>query len=106
MLFCPKCGTILRPREDGKKTLLTCRCGYSSTEKEDILLQESIKSEKKIEIVKDDTDMDAHPKIKVECPKCSGKEAHFWTIQTRAGDEAETKFFQCTKCKYRWREYN
>ncbi|PIO07920.1 transcription factor S, partial [Candidatus Pacearchaeota archaeon CG10_big_fil_rev_8_21_14_0_10_35_219] len=31
--------------------------------------------------------------------------AYFWTMQTRAADESETKFYRCTKCDHTWREY-
>ncbi|GAI81579.1 unnamed protein product, partial [marine sediment metagenome] len=33
------------------------------------------------------------------------EKAYFWSVQTRSGDEAETKFFKCTKCEFTWREY-
>ncbi|MEM0290915.1 MAG: transcription factor S, partial [Thermoplasmata archaeon] len=30
----------------------------------------------------------------------------YWMLkQTRAADEPETRFYICTKCGYRWREY-
>jgi DNA-directed RNA polymerase subunit M len=45
------------------------------------------------------------PTVAETCPKCGNKEAYFWTSQTRAADEAETKFFRCIKCKHTWREY-
>tara|TARA_Y100000310_G_C20255527_1_gene611157 strand:- start:109 stop:426 length:318 start_codon:yes stop_codon:yes gene_type:complete len=105
MLFCPDCGSILRPREDGKKVLLTCSCGYSSVEKEDILMRENVRGRKKVEVV-DDVTKKAMPKTNIDCPKCEHKEAFFWTQQTRASDEAETQFFECTKCRHRWRSYN
>ena len=104
MLFCPKCGSILIPKKDDKKNLV-CSCGYSSKEKKDIVLKEKIdlKKEEKIEVVK--KKLETLPVTKAECSKCGNKEAYFWLIQTRSGDEAETKFFQCTKCDHRWREY-
>ncbi|GAH37902.1 unnamed protein product, partial [marine sediment metagenome] len=40
-----------------------------------------------------------------KCKKCGNEKAFFWTVQTRSGDEAETKFFKCTKCEFTWREY-
>ena len=45
------------------------------------------------------------PKVEIECPKCKHQEAFFWTKQTRSSDEAETKFYKCTKCKHTWRDY-
>lgn len=106
MLFCSECGSILTPKEDGKKSIMVCEnCGFKSQEKEDILIYEKVHSDKKLEVVNEKEDVKVMPKIKQDCPKCNNKMAYFWTVQTRAGDEAETKFFQCTKCDYRWREY-
>lgn len=103
MLFCPKCGSILMPKEDGSKKKLVCSCGYSSKEEDDILLQENVKNETKIEVV--DSNVEVLPKVDEDCPKCTSNKAYFWTVQTRAGDEAETRFFECVKCKHRWRDY-
>ena len=104
MLFCPKCGSIMRPQEEGKKKKLVCVCGYENVEKEDILMKESIRSHKKVEVI-DDKSSKSMPKTQTECPRCGHKEAYFWTQQTRSSDEAETQFFECTKCKHRWRTY-
>ena len=65
---------------------------------------ESIETVSKIGVITN-SDTDVFPVISCNCSKCENKEAYFWTSQTRAGDEAETKFFRCTKCKYTWREY-
>jgi len=105
MLFCPDCGSLLRPREEGKKILLTCNCGYQKVEKEDILMTENIKAQKKIEVLTDETKK-SMPQTKEECPKCNFETAYFWTQQTRAADEPETRFFECCKCSHRWRAYD
>jgi transcription factor S len=105
MLFCPDCGSLLKPREDGKKTYLTCSCGYDKVEKEDILMKDEVKKSRKVEISKDETKK-TMPKIKEECPKCHHETAYFWTQQTRASDEAETRFYECVKCSHRWRAYD
>lgn len=106
MLFCPKCGTILRPKEKLGKKILWCSCGFT-TEIENKEKQEEEKIEKienrGIEIAEE---METHPKVKNECGKCGHNEAYFWTQQTRAADEAETRFFKCAKCKHIWREYD
>ena len=104
MLFCPKCGSMLIPKAEGNKKRMACSCGYSSKEKEDIVLQESLGKKEKIEIVQPE-DIEIMPKVDEDCPKCHNKKSYFWTVQTRAGDEAETRFFECVKCKHRWREY-
>ncbi len=104
-MFCPKCGSILVPKEGARKTKMACpKCNYISKDKEELKLQEKGEKAKKIEVV-DESPMKTYPKTKEECPKCNNRTAYFWTIQTRAGDEAETRFFECTKCKHRWREY-
>jgi len=95
----------MTPKEEGKKTLLTCSCGYANIEKEDILMRECVRGSKKIEVVEDVTKK-TMPKTEVDCPKCEFKEAFFWTQQTRSSDEAETQFFQCVKCSHRWRSYD
>ena len=102
MEFCDRCGALLLP--DPKKKNLVCgSCGKSSKSKNNVVVKEELRMEKELEVV--DKDLDVNPEIKEECPKCSNKKAKFWTLQTRAGDEAETRFFECTKCKHRWREY-
>lgn len=42
---------------------------------------------------------------KVECSKCGNRGAYWYLLQTRKADEAETRFYQCTKCGHKWREY-
>lgn len=104
-MFCPECGSILRPKEKSGKKILYCgNCDYTkSAEGESIELKEKVESGKKVEVV-DQVEM--HPKIRSECKKCENDIAYYWTRQTRAADEPETRFFKCTKCNYTWREYS
>lgn len=97
MEFCPKCGSVII----GKNC---ARCDYKS-EKE-IKLESSQKMDPKKEIViVNEGNNEVNPIIKMICPKCKHNEAFFWTKQTRSSDEAETKFYKCTKCRHTWREY-
>jgi len=106
-MFCPKCGSILVPRKEGDKTILTCSCGYRSEDKEGGKIKESIKGKAgKVDVVEDKEEYETLPKMKAECPKCHNNEAYFWEVQTRAADEPATKFLKCTKCKNIWRDYN
>ncbi|MCF7910393.1 transcription factor S [Candidatus Pacearchaeota archaeon] len=101
MQFCPKCGAILIQKV---KNMGCPRCGYSSKEKSDLKTSEKMKKKEEVGVYsKKDEKM--LPTVYEECRKCGNQKAYFWTVQTRAGDEAETKFFRCTKCEYTWREY-
>ncbi len=101
MEFCPKCGCVLIEK---KKNFGCPRCNYTAKTKIKIESSEKIQIKPEIGVIKDQ-DTDVFPVTNANCPKCNHKEAYFWTSQTRAGDEAETKFFRCTKCKHTWREY-
>ena len=97
MEFCPKCGSMLI----GKKCN---RCDYVS--ENDVKLETSQKMDTKKEVVCiNEGDHESDPIVKINCTKCNHTEAYFWTRQTRSGDEAETRFFKCIKCKHTWREY-
>lgn len=87
-----------------KKGALGCSCGYVQKEAEQSKITESLKPADDIAVV--DVEMDPSPLIEVECPNCGNNEARFWTAQTRAGDEPETKFYKCEKCKHTWRDYS
>lgn len=105
-MFCPKCGSILIPKkEDGKKSLV-CGCGYRTTDSKEGMIRESVRGKgKSIEVVHNNMELDTLPKINVECPKCKHNKAFYWLVQTRAGDEPETRFNKCEKCGHIWRDY-
>jgi transcription factor S len=101
MEFCLKCGSVLIEKN---KKFKCANCGYKAKGKIKIESSEQIKIKPAVGIIRE-KDTDVFPVINADCQKCGNKEAYFWTSQTRAGDEAETKFFKCTKCKHTWREY-
>jgi len=102
MEFCPKCGCVIVEKNNSFKCP---RCAYKPKNKIKIETTEKIKKKPEIGVITD-KDTDVFPIINAICPQCNNKEAYFWTSQTRAGDEAETKFFRCTKCKHTWRDYH
>jgi transcription factor S len=102
-MFCPKCGSILRPREKGGKRTLFCSCGFSKDPDETSAeITEKVTAAKKIEVIEN---IETNPKIKAKCEKCEHEIAYYWTAQTRGADEPETRFFKCEKCSHTWREY-
>ena len=101
MEFCPKCGSVLIEKN---KKFKCAKCPYVPKEKIKIEASEKIHEKAKVGIIKD-KDTDVFPTTTAICQKCDNKEAYFWSAQTRSADEAETRFFRCTKCKHTWREY-
>ena len=101
MEFCPKCGAVLVQKT---KNYGCPRCNYSTKEKIKINTSEKIEEKKEVAVVSD-KDTQTLPKIAETCRKCKNGECYFWTVQTRAGDESETKFFKRVKCEHTWREY-
>ena len=102
MEFCPRCGAVLVQK---RKNYGCPRCNYSSKAKSKIKTSEKIEEKKQVAVVSE-KDTQILPQVTEECKKCGNDKAFFWTVQTRAGDEAETKFFKCTKCGAMWRQYD
>ena len=102
MEFCPKCGCVLIEK---RKNFGCARCGYTAKGKVKIESTEEVHEKKETAVIKE-KDTEVMPVTAAVCPKCGHKEAYFWTSQTRSGDEAETRFFRCVKCKHTWREYH
>lgn len=105
-MFCPKCGSILLPKKEGSKKVLMCSCGYKTSNVEQSRITETIaKDDKEIDVVEKGK-LETLPKTNAKCDKCGHKTAYYWLVQTRAGDEPETKFLRCEKCEHTWRDYN
>jgi len=101
MEFCPKCGAVLVQKT---KNYGCPRCNYSTKDKVKLNTSEKIEEKTGVAVVSS-KDSQTLPKIAETCKECKNPEVYFWTVQTRSGDEAETKFFKCVKCEFTWREY-
>lgn len=101
MEFCPKCGAVLvqKRKNDGCP-----RCNYSAKGKIKLTSSEKIEEKKQIAVIKGKQD-EVLPIVTESCLKCGNERSYFWTVQTRASDEAETKFFKCTKCGHTHKSY-
>ena len=104
-MFCPKCGSILLPKKEGSKKVFVCsQHGAVDNVEQKKMTDVMAKGKPDVEVV--EKEIETLPKTDAECEKCGHKTAYFWTLQTRAGDEPETKFLKCEKCKHTWRDYN
>ena len=104
MQFCPKCGVILIPKKTESGKAQACSCGHKiKSKQQNFVVKEKVPKREKIEVI--GQKLETLPKVKEECPECQNKLAYYWTLQTRACDQAETRFFECIKCQHRWRSY-
>ena len=111
MKFCPNCDTRLKLTQDknnsGVIMNLHCeRCNFNIPSDTNVTISESDNFSEQIKVVSDESDMTPLPTIEVDCPKCGNKEAYWWMLQTRGGDEPTTQFYRCIKCNHTWREYS
>lgn len=105
MMFCPKCGSLLKIKKEKNKKYYSCSCGYTNRDVGEAQIKEEVAVDKKaVDVVHDDEE--PLPLTDAECPECGHSKAYYWLVQTRAGDEADTKFFKCEKCKHTWRDYS
>ncbi|MAG37964.1 transcription factor S [Candidatus Pacearchaeota archaeon] len=72
--------------------------------KKKVIVSEKIKRHDAVAVINEKA-QETHPIVEIKCTKCKNKKAYFWTKQTRAADESETKFYKCTKCNHTWRVY-
>ena len=104
-LFCQKCGSLMSIDKEKKKSRCN-NCGYSPRGKvSNVILKEKVALRKDQEIELVEKNLETMPKTGAECSKCGHSKAYYWTVQTRSADEGETRFFECCKCKHRWREF-
>jgi len=95
MEFCPNCGSILMM----KKTKAGCpKCSYVAKGKVDMEMKEEVDVKIGVAVL-DEKAMNVNPITDWDCKKCKSKRAYFWIRQMRSGDEPESKFFECVKCK-------
>ena len=94
------------PKKEGSKRILACSCGYKSKDAaQGKITEEKTEKGKAVEVVVHG-ELETLPQTEAECPECGHKKAYFWLVQTRAGDEPETKFLRCEKCNHTWRDYS
>jgi DNA-directed RNA polymerase subunit M len=82
-----------------KKSKFGCpRCNYVSKDKVKLEIKEKVSDRAPVAVV-NEKQGEMYPITEHKCTHCGNKEAYFWIRQMRSGDEPESKFFKCTKCK-------
>ncbi len=101
-MFCPKCGSILIPKEHQGKKVMGCKCGYKSDS--ELRLKENSLKKKEVNWDVVEEEKEIHSLTDQNCPRCEHEKAYYWERQMRAADEPPTLFFKCQRCKHTWRE--
>ncbi len=107
-MFCPKCGTLMRPKKVGKELVYYCpSCGYEmkGNPGKSTAVVTKVASDSDGVIITEGGKKLAAPIVEAKCPKCGNDKAYLEIVQTRAADEPPTRIYTCTKCGYTWREY-
>src|ERR1051326_8624364 len=105
-MFCPNDKSMLRPVGG----VPTCpKCGYQKTgPAQAVVVKGKAVEDDKKSVMVDTTQgkVDLLPTTnEYPCEKCGNSTAYYYLRQTRSADEATTRFLECTKCGYKWRDY-
>ncbi|MFB6112133.1 MAG: transcription factor S [Halobacteriaceae archaeon] len=107
MQFCEACGSMMVTEED---TMVCTECGRRAERDADRAAAfVSTEEQSTNDVIESDSDANFEGKPRaddVTCEACGNEEAWYTIKQTGAADEPPTRFFKCTECGQRWREYN
>jgi len=108
-VFCPKCGTLMRPVKQGDKVVLKCpKCGYTIENIDESIRKQTLIVSKRERIgdtiaVIDEVKFSDEVDDTVICPKCGGKGAFIKNYYDLSTDTGFT-IYKCIHCGYTWRE--
>ena len=107
MQFCDECGSMMHS-EDGEMVCSSCGATRSRDEaRAERFVSTEAQSEDDVIESSADADFEGKPTAEdVTCDECDNGEAWYTIKQTASADEPPTRFFKCTECGYRWREYS
>ncbi|MFB6086738.1 MAG: transcription factor S [Halodesulfurarchaeum sp.] len=105
MQFCPECGSMMHAESD---VMVCSQCDHTEPTEDrvraaSVFTQEQDESD--VIETEEGTNFEGKPTAEIECPECGNDEAWYTIKQTGSADEPPTRFFKCTECGARWREY-
>lgn len=104
-MFCDKCGSMLKKKNGN---MVCTSCGSEDSDVDDSMVMTTKEQEDNDVIMTQEGDNFEGKPIDddVNCDDCGHNEAYYTIKQTGSADEPPTRFFKCTECGNRWREYN
>lgn len=106
MQFCDDCGSMMHADGD---VMVCSSCGHEEGRDDDALAgYTTTQAQDDSDVIEtsEDADDEGKPTAEVICEECENDTAWYTIKQTGAADEPPTRFFKCTECGHRWREYN
>jgi DNA-directed RNA polymerase subunit M len=109
MNFCDDCGSMMKTATVEGESVWRCpECGAVEARGEsgEFVTTEKQRTDDVIE-TSEDLNFEGKPTSEdVRCEECGTEEAWYTIKQTGSADEPPTRFFKCTECGHRWREYS
>jgi len=107
MQFCDECGSMMHA--DGEE--MVCSSCDARIPRDDERAAEFVSTEEQSgdELVETEAGANFEGKPTSEdviCDDCGNGKAWYTIKQTGSADEPPTRFFKCTECGHRWREYS
>ena len=108
MQFCEECGTMMV----AAGSEMVCRneqCGHVAERDEDraaAFVSTEAQDDSELVETEEGSGFEPLPTAAVTCARCDHDRAWYTIKQTASADEPPTRFFKCTDCGYRWRDYN
>jgi DNA-directed RNA polymerase subunit M len=95
---------------DGEMVCTDDDCG-ARTERDEELAEQFVstaaQSDDEVVETSEDANFEGKPTADdVRCEECENEKAWYTIKQTGSADEPPTRFFKCTDCGHRWREYS
>ena len=97
MIFCPKCGCLMRPKKEKDEIYLLCSCGHRQLSKKgQTIIKERVKIPiKKIKARASKNYLATHHHV---CKHCGYDKAELIILEPWYGDEDGIVRYKCGKC--------
>ncbi|WP_336036494.1 transcription factor S [Halobacterium yunchengense] len=103
MQFCDECGSMMH-KQDGEMVCQSCGATAASEDSGEFVTTAEQDTSDVVES-SEDANFEGKPTAEEPCPECDNDTAWYTIKQTGSADEPPTRFFKCTECGARWREY-
>ncbi|MFB6284125.1 MAG: transcription factor S [Halobacteria archaeon] len=103
MEFCGECGSMMYLEGD----MFECQsCGAVKIKEDDFDFTTTQEGGREEVTIMEDAEDKGLPQTDEPCPDCGNEQAYWYLQQTRSADESETRFYICTECDHKWRDYD